>query len=554
MLFAVALNAQSNGSADDTISYDELEIFQYELPIDVPIDSLSMLEQYRIRTRSINTTHTFSIPVEGSENQFSYTIDFGDSYDMREDWASKPKSIEITKETTFIKYESPDFQGDTTLLIEHTEKENKEFDVFVKVVKVSKQAEPCPMTIAMLDLAGIDYTLNIDNTYTIYDSETGTTTFIDPNNLMVYKESPDENGCKNSILKFYEQICGKCYVKEQIVTETETLTSGYNVKKVSRTKHDNIYVSDCNEDCFINTPYGKLYEIPCELSIVPLSDCQLTYDFGYCDEIFPVMWKDPNGEIYNTKTVTVNTNGMWYAFVKGLNSCFLVIDSIDIQTCPPFDGSLCSNINDEASGTGDWSSTYISDGDGYLHLIFYTATVPDQLIVRKNGATFANSGYYSSNLCVKDYNDCIGTVIPGCGSDYNVEIPVSANDIIELEVIANNCNANSTIWNLQADCYGEQGQGGNLDFRGLKENDEYSLGNISIYPNPFSNKLTIKAPTINIGYSIEITNSNGQVVYKNNKQIRNNVLEINTESFPSGIYFVNITTEEGKLIKKFIKN
>ncbi len=514
-----------------------------------------MLEKYRIRKRTLNSKQIFAFTGGESGQQLEYSIVLNGSQDVYEDWANKPKSIKVTRESTLIIFEKPDSHGDTTLLMNHTPEDKEEFDIFEEGIKATKKSEPCPLSIEMLEAAGIDYTSNANGTYEIYNEETGTNSIIDPNNLVVYSQSYGEDSCINSTVKFYEQICGKCYVKEQIDTKTEILPSGYPVKRITRTNHDNIYISDCNEDCFVETPYGKLYEIPCDLSIIPLSDCQLTYDFGFCDQFLTVMWKDPNGVLYNSKIVDVTTNGTWYAFVKDLDSCFQIIDSIEINSCPPFEGSLCSNINTDATGNGDWNSTYISDGDGTLHLVFYTATVPDQLIVSKNGVEVANSGYYSSVLCGTDYHDCIGTVVPGCGTDYNFEMPVSTGDNIELTVIGNNCNANNTVWNLQAYCYDESNQGGgDLNFRGIRENDDLGLESISIYPNPFKNILMVEVPQKYTGYSIEINNLNGETVYENAEGVQNNKLLIDTKLIPKGIYFVKITTDEGKIIRKFIKN
>lgn len=121
--------------------------------------------------------------------------------------------------------------------------------------------------------------------------------------------------------------------------------------------------------------------------------------------------------------------------------------------CPD---QLCSSINNSATGRNDWSSTFTADGDGFLTLIFNTVSVPDQLRVYKNGILYSDSGYYSTNRS----NVQVGVLYPGCntiagdGNPYLIEVPVEIDDIIEIQVIADNCGILSTVWYLDAECSG----------------------------------------------------------------------------------------------------
>ncbi len=75
---------------------------------------------------------------------------------------------------------------------------------------------------------------------------------------------------------------------------------------------------------------------------------------------------------------------------------------------------------------------------------------------------------------------------------------------------------------------------------------------ILLSPNPATNNLTITCPTII--KNIEIVNLNGQAVYS--KVMNLDPLEpyqINTLNLPNGVYFVRLLTENGIVMKKFVK-
>ena len=68
---------------------------------------------------------------------------------------------------------------------------------------------------------------------------------------------------------------------------------------------------------------------------------------------------------------------------------------------------------------------------------------------------------------------------------------------------------------------------------------------IEVYPNPVTDILHIQT-TLQIK-EIEITDITGRLLYTTTAKT------INCRSFAKGIYFITLTTEEGKVAKKFIK-
>jgi hypothetical protein len=80
---------------------------------------------------------------------------------------------------------------------------------------------------------------------------------------------------------------------------------------------------------------------------------------------------------------------------------------------------------------------------------------------------------------------------------------------------------------------------------GIQENEK---NNISIYPNPASNLVNITCDVqIN---SIRIINYTGQVVY--NQSVSGNNVQVNTNDFSAGVYFINVNTSKGIATQKLL--
>lgn len=89
----------------------------------------------------------------------------------------------------------------------------------------------------------------------------------------------------------------------------------------------------------------------------------------------------------------------------------------------------------------------------------------------------------------------------------------------------------------------------NIDI--CESTDEINNQNVvNIYPNPFSNKLVVKA-TSEIK-SLEIIDSKGAIVYKNN-QTESFTIELPTEKLESGVYSIKINTAGTTSVKRIIK-
>jgi len=81
----------------------------------------------------------------------------------------------------------------------------------------------------------------------------------------------------------------------------------------------------------------------------------------------------------------------------------------------------------------------------------------------------------------------------------------------------------------------------------IKEN---TLNNISIYPNPTKDNLTIETNS-NTEQRLEITNLIGQTVYTS--IINKKKATINTSSFANGVYILKLSSVKEMVVRKFVK-
>ena len=86
----------------------------------------------------------------------------------------------------------------------------------------------------------------------------------------------------------------------------------------------------------------------------------------------------------------------------------------------------------------------------------------------------------------------------------------------------------------------------------LKTNT-FNANKFSTYPNPVNSTVTVSNDENLLVTDIAITDINGRTV-KTLKVNNLSEVEMNVSELTSGVYFMNVTTDAGKAVKKFIKN
>ena len=94
------------------------------------------------------------------------------------------------------------------------------------------------------------------------------------------------------------------------------------------------------------------------------------------------------------------------------------------------------------------------------------------------------------------------------------------------------------------------------DFKVTSSNlktDEFFSNKFSTYPNPAKETVTISNSDNILLTDVNITDINGRTV-KTFKVNNLSEVQFNVTELTAGVYFMNITTDSGKAVKKFIKN
>lgn len=146
-------------------------------------------------------------------------------------------------------------------------------------------------------------------------------------------------------------------------------------------------------------------------------------------------------------------------------------------------------------------------------------------------------GIFESISCTDAlfYLDCLVGALPGTPTTDTVSLIGGINYYIMIDGFSGSVGAFSFSTNLLT--------------TGI---NEINAKDFSVYPNPFTDLITIKNSSIAQNINVEIVNMVGQVVYK---EQMNNLINatINTKSLAKGVYFIRFISNEGIATKKLVK-
>ena len=80
---------------------------------------------------------------------------------------------------------------------------------------------------------------------------------------------------------------------------------------------------------------------------------------------------------------------------------------------------------------------------------------------------------------------------------------------------------------------------------------ESSIPKINVYPNPFSNKVSIEYSGNEFPVKYKVTDFNGKLIIEGETDSQTEILNLN--GFASGAYIINVKAGECKVIQKLIK-
>lgn len=84
-------------------------------------------------------------------------------------------------------------------------------------------------------------------------------------------------------------------------------------------------------------------------------------------------------------------------------------------------------------------------------------------------------------------------------------------------------------------------------------NETFLENQFSIYPNPNKGSFTIEFKELVNSFSVEIFDITGKTIYENNYDQSSNLLQlINLDNVTSGVYFINVKSDNGLVTKKLV--
>ncbi|WP_445722620.1 T9SS type A sorting domain-containing protein [Flavobacterium sp.] len=265
------------------------------------------------------------------------------------------------------------------------------------------------------------------------------------------------------------------------------------------------------------------------------------------------MWKDGLATSWNSRTASNDIIEIEYDFFTG------PITDSRTQIGMRIFGLDGTNTSQTLNGFVYNTNTRVLSGVAYLN---NGGTIDTFLINLAAGGLVLDPDTWYSVGC--SYNTVTGELLwktsptaPTSGIANSVWIPnLSPNEVDFVQfVVAEDATetppipANTVISSILFDNYVARASATDT----LLSNDDFnsSSANISIYPNPVNDVLNISSPDFEL-QSITVTDINGRIV-KDNKANNTNV-EMNVSDLNSGVYFINVKTIDGSVVKKFIKN
>ena len=74
---------------------------------------------------------------------------------------------------------------------------------------------------------------------------------------------------------------------------------------------------------------------------------------------------------------------------------------------------------------------------------------------------------------------------------------------------------------------------------------------MKLYPSPATEKITVELDGMAKDFQLSLFNAYGDLCCQ--QEIQQPKTEINISTLPRGLYFIKLTTAQGSLVKKFVK-
>ena len=75
-----------------------------------------------------------------------------------------------------------------------------------------------------------------------------------------------------------------------------------------------------------------------------------------------------------------------------------------------------------------------------------------------------------------------------------------------------------------------------------------------VYPNPFSDQLTVQLNNSNSEYILKLFSDDGKLILEKRVADSTTLLTLDVSIVASGVYFLSVENSESKVVKRVVKN
>jgi lysyl endopeptidase len=274
---------------------------------------------------------------------------------------------------------------------------------------------------------------------------------------------------------------------------------------------------------------------------------------------------EENGNLWSTgessSSITVNQSGFYSVIFTDFNSCQSISNEIEIIVNPLPNVDAGSNVQvcrgELVTLNGSGASTYVWTG-GILNgvafeptqTLTYTVTGTDnnscsntdQVLVTVNNLLSISFTDFD-DVCLQSPNFNLNTAFPTGGTYSGVGVVNNTFSPSLAGVGTHNITYSITT---SAGC--ESMKSVEITVNDCAFLNEFALNNVSIFPNPIENELSIK---LEGNFNYEIIDARGRLITFGTGE---NFKKINTSNFQAGIYLVKIISNKNNSTFRVVKN
>ena len=295
----------------------------------------------------------------------------------------------------------------------------------------------------------------------------------------------------------------------------------------------------------------------CLLHITSLLDGEIDWSATSHIDSYGIAYVRDNSHIYNCAIIIDKAHAALNQNIGFVNyndddciieNCYIHIKYL-VDAPIPVGGPMSRN------GIADRNSGLIKNC--YFNRDIYLYEYPDEFVQYDNGATSSNNGeiedthyYFNEN----DYWQLKESIVYNESTTDNLleALNLGADRLI-------NEGYSCAKWKLEGLGFDNMGLPVFDNFNEIININEYKKGDVSIYPNPAKEYIKLSAVSCQLS-AVRIYNYLGMLVEevtvgtRHATSVAKDEIEINVSDYNSGVYFVEVETENGSVTKKFVRN